>query len=126
ERLTNSRLEVGPSASNAPANLARRDQPFAVRLKLDPAFLAASGAEPLVYNAVFYARAIGDQGARASSRVSGKIEQTENPSITIKGLYLQPGSYALNASVIFNQPGKSSSNSVLLHIQTESSLLHIY
>ncbi len=129
-----SKLEIWTSASNTPANLARHDQPFDVRLKLDPASLAALGGEPLVYNAVFYARGIGDHRDQASRRVSGKIERLDNPSITIQGLYLQPGSYVLNASVIFDrlsdqpfdQRGEASTKSGALRIQTENSLLHIY
>ncbi|HKQ80437.1 MAG TPA: hypothetical protein VJ810_42475 [Blastocatellia bacterium] len=126
KNLTAHKLEVWTSGSDAPANLARHDQPFDVRLKIGTASLAAPVGGPLVYNAVFDARSIGARGIRSSIRVSGKIEQPDNPSITIKGIYLEPGSYALNASVIFNQPGEVSKKSGALRIQAESSLLHIY
>jgi hypothetical protein len=114
------------AASGAPSRLVRHDQPFDVRLNLDPASLTASGEELLVYNAVFNARSIGDEGIQTSLRVNGKIEQPGGSSIAIRGLYLQPGSYLLDASVTFSNPGKDQTKSGEFNVRAESSFLQVY
>lgn len=126
EYLKPHKLVVWNSASNTSSNLARHDQPFDVRLILDLASLAASGHEPLVYDGVLNARGIGGQETRISKRISGQIERPGDASIAIKGLCLEPGSYLLSASVMFDRPGGNPIKSGAFSVQVESNFLHVY
>lgn len=126
EFLKPHKLVVWNSASNTSSNLARHDQPFDVRLILDLASLATPGHEPLVYDGVLNARGIGGQETRISKRISGQIERPGDASIAIKGLCLEPGSYLLSASVMFDRPGGSPIKSGAFSVQVESNFLHVY
>lgn len=126
ECLKSHKLVVWNSASNTSSNLARHDQPFDVRLILDLASLATPSHAPLVYDGVLNARGIGGQEARISRRISGQIERPCDAPIAIKGLCLEPGSYLLSASVMFDHPGGNPIKSGAFSIQVESNFLHVY
>jgi hypothetical protein len=114
-------IDPGPSS-----RLLSHKQPFDVRMTLDLTNLDASREKPLIYQAVFHARSLSGGSTQTFQRVNGKIEQSERPVIVLKGIYLIPGSYTLDAAVNIKMPGKAPITTGALKIHLSGGVLQVY
>jgi hypothetical protein len=120
------KFEVLTTAPDPSTRLLSHDQPFDVRLTLDLTDLAATREKPLFYSAVFHARSLSGESTQTYQRVNGKIEQRERPVIVLKGIYLIPGSYSLDAAVNIKMPNKAPISQNSLKINVSGGFLQVY
>jgi hypothetical protein len=114
-----------PSPAKRAAGTLPANQPFEVRLALDPTEIGSLEKKPLDYQATLYAKNLQGFLRKSVGEANGHLEPAENRQIVIKGVPLPQGLYRLQAVIDLSDQTKQRGRRPSSSCHTGEKLFHV-
>jgi len=119
-------LEAFEPGNNLATRHLHADQPFDLRLTLDPANVNVSAQAPVGYSTTIYAQGVGGSPNRVVGTVQGSMTYPKHVMISLEGARLPMGHYRLEAVVHLTLAPSSSGEAREKMLYLEGGLFQFY